>query len=124
MSLSCNNNEWDGEGVAWYSPSNFSTLKTSKRKRCSSCKQLIDVGSECLEFQRFRAPKTYIEEKILGEDAEIELASWYMCEICGEQFLNLEQYGYCIDITDNMLDLLKEHRELHNIKIGNDNNGK
>lgn len=33
MSLSCFCSEWDGEGVGWYQPEDFTTLKTKKKKK-------------------------------------------------------------------------------------------
>ena len=41
------------------------------------------------------------------------MASWFACEDCGEIYLNLEELGYCVDISENMNDLLAEYRELH-----------
>lgn len=111
MSLSCSCSEWDG---GWYyvisSEPDFQKLNTTRRKRCCSCKELIDIGAESLEFPRYRCPVTDVEEKILGD--EINIASWFMCEKCGEQYLNLEALGYCININENMFDLLEEYKEM------------
>jgi len=120
MSLSCYVPEdYYGEGWYYYPPDDFTILRTLRRKRCCSCKKLIDYGSECLKFIRTREPRTDLEIKIYGDGEDsITLAPWYMCSACGEQFLNLNEYGYCIDIAENMFDLLKEHREINGIKIG------
>lgn len=118
MPLSCTCYDNDDAPWYWWNPDDFAKLKSSKRKRCCSCNSMIDVGSECLEFTRTRRAKNEIEERIYGDDIEaVPLASWYMCESCGEQFLNLTEYGYCVDINDNMHDLLKEHRELKGISV-------
>lgn len=113
MGLSCSCHDWDGDGWFWTCTNDFSVFKERRRKRCVSCKELIDIGAECVAFPRFRGPQTDIEERIFGEDGEIELATWYMCEKCGEQYLNLSALGYCVDLErDNMLDLLKEYHEM------------
>lgn len=109
--LSCSCGEWDGEGVAWYSPQDFSTLQTKKRKRCQSCKQLIDIGSVCIEFERFCYPRTEVEERICGQGTEISLASQYYCEWCGEMYFNFSELGFCISLGDDMRELLKEYKE-------------
>lgn len=99
----------------WYDlPDDFTTLNTSRRKRCSSCGKLIDIGAECLKFRRCRDPKTDIEEAICGDG--IAIAPYWMCEKCGEQFLNLAALGYCIDPSENMMELLVEYQEMTGFK--------
>ena len=107
MSLSCTCREWDGDGWCWDSPEDFTTLAT--KTRCCSCKQSIEIGAQCVEFERFRATLTEVEDKIYGEDGDVRLASWWMCEPCGEIYLNLVAAGYCIDISENMPELLEEY---------------
>ena len=91
MSLSCS---CDFDDAAWWysAASDFKPLLTSRRKRCCSCKKLINIGNPSLEFHRWRDPLTEIEEKIGG--CEIDMASWYLCEWCGEMYMNLEAIGY------------------------------
>ena len=110
MSLSCSCPGYDD--FAWYYSYNpeFSSLKTTRRKRCCSCKDLIDLGSDVLEFGRSREPRTEIEERIFGDGDTVEMASWYMCEDCGEIFFNLENVGFCVDIQDDMRENLKEYQ--------------
>jgi len=111
--LSCSCGEWDGDGWTYTSYGDFSTLNTKRRRRCCSCKELIDVGSLCLEFERYRYPNNEIEIRIYGDDAaEVYLASWYMCENCSEIYLNLDALGYCLEINLNMNDYLKEYQEM------------
>ena len=113
MGLACSCGEWDGDGWGWQCDDKLTTLQTNRRKRCVSCNELISLGAECVEFYRMRYAHPGVEENIYGECGEIELASWYMCEECGEQYLNLSALGYCINLgNDNMLDLLKEYQEL------------
>ena len=110
LSCSCSyDDHLDGDNWQYFIPDDFKKLKTIRRRRCSSCKELINIGSDCLEFSRIRSPKTDIEEMIIGD--EIPMASWWMCEKCGEQFLNLNELGYCINLEDNMFDLLQEYHE-------------
>jgi hypothetical protein len=70
---------------------------------------LITLGAEVVRIDRWRDPLTDIEEDICG--SEVPLAPVYLCAKCGEKFLNLTAYGYCVDPTNNMFELLKEHWE-------------
>ncbi len=111
MSLFCG--EPDLEDCEWMyiKPNNYITYQAKKRKRCKSCGKLIDPAALCLKFDRFRYPKDEIECRIHGgEDTEINIAPYYMCEACGDQFFNLSALGFCIDITKNMFDLLKDYQ--------------
>jgi hypothetical protein len=106
LSCSCH------DGCSWWYTykEDFIKLETNKRKRCCSCKVLIDKGSEVIAIERWRNPNTDIEERIHGD--EVPLAFNYLCEKCGEIFLNLQAYGYCgIDPSENMQELLEEHWE-------------
>lgn len=111
MSLSCDCYDSDFD---WYfnKPEDFIVLETTKRQRCKSCNELINVGAICLRFTRYKYPETEIEERIYGGESEISLASYYHCEPCGEQYFNLAELGYCLDIENNMFELLKEYQEL------------
>lgn len=111
MSLSCVCLDYDGDdGWYWYSPTDFTKLPGCRRKRCRSCNELIEFRADCLEFKRSRPPRDELEEDIMGD--EICIASWYMCEQCGEQYLNLSDLGYCLSLGDNMMDNLKEYHKL------------
>jgi len=114
--LSCSCGEWEGEGIAYEPPNDFTVLETSKRKRCTSCKKLIDIGSSVLPFGRFRAPQTDIEVDIYGDDGEIRLCNHYLCETCGEIYLNLETIGYCVDPENDMTEYLSEYHEISGFK--------
>ncbi len=110
--LSCSCPDWEGEPGTWafYKPVDFSIFNEKRRKRCSSCNELIDIGSNCLTFPRVRSAYTEIEERISGE--EILMAPLFMCEKCGEIYLNLAEAGYCLIPTDEMTEALKEYWEL------------
>lgn len=110
MSLSCTCGDYRDDGQWYEVTEEYSPLKTSKRKRCCSCRGLMDVGAPVLSFFRWRNCRDDIEESIHGD--EVPLAPFYMCESCGDQFMNLEALGYCIDITQNMFDLLAEYAEM------------
>lgn len=116
MSLSCSCPEWEGEEGTWayFVPNDFSIFTGKRRKRCGSCNNLIEIGSKCLKFNRIRNPITEIEEKICGE--EISMPPLFMCEQCGEQYLNLDALGYCISPIDCVPDLLNEYHELTGFK--------
>lgn len=108
--LSCSCPDYD-DCEEWFSYSpNFTRFEKKRRKRCCSCNELIGLNAFCIEFSRHRVPASEVEEKIYGD--EIQMASWYMCESCGDIFLNLEDIGYCIILGDNMQDLLTEYWEL------------
>ena len=114
MGLSCECRDWDWEGDGWgyYYPEDIITLQTKRRRRCCSCRVLIDIGADCVKFNRIRYPQDEIEEKIHGEDGEILLAPWYMCSICGEIYLNLTTIGYCPQINDDMREDIKEYHQM------------
>lgn len=108
MPLSCH--AFDEE-AAWYfeSPENFTAFAGEKRKRCGSCKELIEKGALCLSFFCYRDPKNDIEERINGD--QVPIAPKYLCEKCGDQFMNLSALGFCVAPVENMFELLEEYRE-------------
>lgn len=85
--------------VIWYWPADYTELSTTRRCRCVSCKQLIDVGAVTAEFPRYKIPDSDIEERIYGEGAEILRASFYMCESCADIYFSILELGYCMDGT-------------------------
>lgn len=109
MGLSCYCGDWDGEGVGWYAPDDYTEFKAARRIRCCSCKELIDQGAISAKFQRFRYPQTDIEIKIWGDDAEIGMANWWMCERCADLYYSLDALGFCVSIEDDMRELVKEY---------------
>jgi hypothetical protein len=93
----------------------FEFLETSRRKRCSSCGELINIGSFVVRIDIFKVPEHEIEINIYGEDGEVPRAARYLCERCGEIYLNLVEVGFeCIWVEDNMQELLKEYQEIYN----------
>lgn len=97
MGLSC---ECDGDiyDYAWmFKPSDFYPFNEhgeyKRRVRCASCGKLIDFGSDCVRFDRIRAPRGEYEENRFPEG--VPLASIYHCDDCASIFMNLWKLGFC-----------------------------
>lgn len=111
-----------GDWQYWHHNPDFAPLDTTRRKRCRSCGELIDIGSPCIKYPRRRYPYSEAEARIEGlgdlEDSlcnepVIKMADYYHCEKCGEIYLNLTDIGYeCISPGESMPELLKEYHEL------------
>lgn len=125
MSLSCSCSDWDGDGWGWILAEKiiargegkipaeieyFFPLETKRARKCCSCRGKINIGDLALKFKRFRSA-TEFEADRLGWD-EVSMAPWFMCELCGEIFLNLDAAGFCLDITESMAALMEEYREM------------
>ncbi len=109
MSLTCEcNDDYD-----WYydTPNDYSLLETSRRKRCVSCAQLINIGAVVTKFTSWRRPTSDIEERIYGD--EVRMAAKFMCEECSDLFFSLHELGFCITISDSMHNLVAEYREIY-----------
>lgn len=111
MSLSCSCHEYDGEGWFYYRPSDYSVLSTKRGRKCCSCGGRIAVGDTVLAFDRARGARYEIEERIYG-GTDIPLATWFMCESCGDQYLNLTELGFCITIPANMMEMLAQYAQM------------
>lgn len=107
MSVAC---DCSGGDYDWYyiPPKDFQALETSRRKRCYSCRELIELGADCGAFDRVRSPISEVEERIYGEDGEIELAPVFMCEECVGLFWSITELGFCINLEkgERMRDLV------------------
>ncbi len=112
MTLSCTCIYGDDLDWYWYDPDDYSTLNTTRRKRCRSCGALIEIGALVARFERNRCPRTDIEERIYGDGPTIPLAEWYHCEACADQYFNLTALGFCVDPSDNMRELVREYAEM------------
>lgn len=103
MSLSCECGDPYDSDWWYYQPNDFVPLFKA-RTTCCSCKKPIKVSEECLEFER-------AELGMFGD--EILMKPLFMCESCGEIYLNITDLGYCIYLgDDSMVDLLEEYHEL------------
>lgn len=110
LSCSC-----DGDYEWFYSPpKDFTKSPVGRRKRCTSCGKLINIRDDCLKFYCYRSPRSDFEERFHGD--EVPMADQFMCESCGEIFLNLEAIGYCIGLGDNMKELLRDYWEITGFK--------
>ncbi|MFA7287426.1 MAG: hypothetical protein WC055_00955 [Melioribacteraceae bacterium] len=125
MSLSCYCAEWEGDG--WFyilaekvltegygnvppEMEYFFPLNTKKSRKCCSCGAKIKVNDLSLRFNRWRGPTEFEEDKF--GYTEVKISPWFMCEKCGEIYLNLEALGFCINIEENMSGLLEDYREM------------
>ena len=113
MSLSCSCNYESEPGDKFhYVPDDYSTLNTTKRKRCSSegCNKLINIGDICAKFKNYKYPETEIEYKIYGEDGWIPMADKYLCEECADIYFSLIDLGFCaVFYQDDMREMLDEY---------------
>ncbi len=112
LSCSC-----DIDSDSWYYilPNyHFKQFIHKRRKRCCSCKGFIEINALCVEFDRYRSPVSDVEERICGD--EVGLASWFMCEWCGEMYYNLEALGYCMYLGDSMKENLENYWDLTGFK--------
>ena len=112
MPLSCScDYEHEPGTVISYQDDDFTRLEGKRRKRCESCNNLIDINDCALGFSIVKIPEHEVEINIHGEDGEIPRARRYLCEKCGEIFLNLGSVGFdCIWVGENMPELLKEYQ--------------
>ena len=119
LSCSCDFDTDDFDGWWWEDHSNFKPVKIGRRKRCCSCKELINIGTENLEFYRYRHAKDDVELNIHG-DNPIPLASYFMCEECSGLYLALSELGYgCLDIGEPMKDYVAEYNEMRELDRAN-----
>lgn len=113
MSLSCSYDcDWElGPGARYFDPDDdFSPMPEGRRrKRCHSCRKLIEPNTPVIRLPEFKCAATDIEEKIYGD--AIPMADKYLCEECGEIYLNLSAAGYECLLQDAMQDNLREYWE-------------
>lgn len=112
MPLTCDC-DYDGDFAWYYGNGNFGTLTTKRSRKCRSCSKRISVGEPVMEFDRWRQPENDIEERIYGDDGEMPLASYYLCEPCSDLYSSLEELGYCVSPDEDQRALVKEYAELH-----------
>ena len=122
MTLSCDCDYDYSDCDFWYEqPNDFVKFKGSKDTKCCSCNKLIEKNNTCLEFERYR---NYDEEldDIDDEDEDgeyvdhsnhpVRIDNLFMCEACGEIYLNLTDIGYCVSIDDRMSVLMEEYKKM------------
>ncbi len=117
MGLTCGcDSDWYPDPGDWYwngKVDDYKPLPFKRRKRCCSCKKLMDVGSLAVEHNRIKVPENDIEVNIYGEDGEMPISSDWMCESCGDIFFSLEELGYCVAPREDMRELAKEYASEH-----------
>ncbi len=96
MEFECNDYNW------WWEDSfSFKPLPTVNSRKCTSCGDKIKPKSLVIEFPIFRGPLSDVDERIHGE--RVYLASRFMCERCGKQYIKLNKAGVYPDITKSLL---------------------
>ena len=109
LSCSCDYDYEPGQKICYHGQ-DFEPLQTSKRKRCQSCKGLINIGDFSVKFDMCKVPEHEIEINIYGEDGEVPMAPKYLCEKCGEIYHNLSSVGFeCLWVGENMPEMLQEY---------------
>ena len=113
MPLTCYCGDDDYEWYATYGGDYQEMRAFSRRRRCASCRELIDPGTLVLEFSRRCSPRSYIEERIYGDGPTVPLAPMWHCERCADLFFSLTELGYgCISPDENMTELVAEYAQI------------
>lgn len=113
MGLTCECPEWDGDGRGYAVDGRFSVYKGDYKgeyRYCNCGKDILPGATvlRILEFEPAEGAKDYLD--LVYFDPE------YLCETCGEIFLNLEAAGYCISPYRNLPEALKEYQRLTGFK--------
>jgi len=109
LSCSCDFGPGDCD---WYyvHPHDYAVLQTKRRRRCASCRELINVGDTITAFERWRDVRDDVEESIYGDDGQVPLASMYHCERCADLYFSLYELGFeCISPNEDVRELVKEY---------------
>ncbi len=101
----------DFDGESWVDPAeDFAPLETKRSRKCVSCENRIVVGELSLHFFSYRAPRCEYEDRRFGDG--VRTADLYMCERCGEIYLNLSAAGLCISVGRDMEEALQEYQQM------------
>jgi hypothetical protein len=100
MGLSC---FCDEDSIDCYANSEKNFRIIEKNDVCHSCKKTIESGDFILAFETWTIDES--GDEIYGE-------GFFFCEKCGEYYWNLEDLGFCVNLDNNMQDLVAEYREL------------
>lgn len=109
MAISC----YCGDDFDFYFsiPDDFSLMpKFARRRRCASCKKLIDAEAVVLKLDSSRQPRCDFEENFYGD--EVPLAPKFLCERCGEILMNLHAAGLCVTLDDNLENDLRKYWDM------------
>ena len=121
MPLSCScDGDWEpepGEWCYWGESNDFESMAGWIRKRCCSCNELISIRTPVIRVYRYRYPYNEIESRIIGidwdswEEPPIRISDRFLCEKCGEIFLNLKSVGFeCISPGEDMREMLHDYQ--------------
>lgn len=103
MSLYCENEDYDGDSDWWWmNPREEAPLATKYSRKCCSCKVKIPVGAIAREVPRYRHPTDFEEERGIHSD-EAPMASWYLCETCGDLSDSISELGLCYSLGGQSL---------------------
>lgn len=103
----------DGDYSWWYDERPVELLSTKRSRRCCSCKDRIAVGDECKPFRRWRTPNYgSIEERIHGEDGEVAMATWHLCDRCAGLYESLDGLGFCDLLGQDLRATCREYAQM------------
>ena len=109
MTLSCGC-DFDGDAEWYWNGAGSRPLVAKRSARCRACKTIIKPGTEFWHMDRYRDPRTDLEERIYGD--EVPLATWHLCERCAGIYLSLEELGLCLNPEESMdAQLAEYHRD-------------
>lgn len=107
MSLHCDTGDYEDYEWWWRLSPDESVLSTKRSRKCCSCGLKIHVGDTARQVSRFRPPTEFEETKgIAGEGDEVYMASWYLCETCGDLADSISELGFSFSLGDG--DSLKQ----------------
>jgi hypothetical protein len=98
MGLSCACDE----GYDYYATPSKNFKISAQKTLCYSCKKIINPGEFVLDFETWTIDGC--GDAIYGDDI-------VFCEKCGEYYWILEDLGFCINLEDNMQELVAEYRD-------------
>jgi DNA-directed RNA polymerase subunit RPC12/RpoP len=99
MGLSC---FCDGDSFDYYAAPSKNFKISTKKYVCHSCKKIIEPGEFILDFETWEIDESGSE--IYGDDL-------VFCEKCGEYYWNLEDLGFCVNLEENMQELVAAYKE-------------
>lgn len=96
----------------YYIPTDFSIFKSFKKTECVSCSKKLKRFDLSVKFTWFVLKQYEYDEvyKLNGIN--------YMCEECGEKYLNLTALDFCIEIGPgvSMDDYMEEYHDMTGFK--------
>jgi len=87
-----------------------------RRKKCASCKSVINPGDTITSHPLYTFPRTDVEARIMGggyEDweAEIPLAPVEICEECSDLYFSFVEKGFAVFPHENQHDNLIHYHD-------------